>query len=257
MAQQFTLPDGRIIDYLIEGAKDGFPFVWIHGTPGAYLPIDSLNAICEKKGVKVITLSRAGYGGPHSLACAAKLKGCVAVLSVAAVAPYEAEGLDFLAGQGEGNVEEFGAALKGEEELRKFCDAQRPEMLKADVAGMMEVLATVLPEVDKKTMLGSKIGEHIVDSFRESLRVSCDGWIDDDLAFTVPWGFELSEIKVPVLLYQGSEDKMVPFAHGQWLAEHLPQDKLRKHLIQGEGHLSIFLEQIDTMMDELLTVAKV
>lgn len=63
MAQQLHLPDGRIVDYLVSGAQDGFPLVWIHGTPGAYQPVPSLAAACKKKGVKVITLSRAGYGG--------------------------------------------------------------------------------------------------------------------------------------------------------------------------------------------------
>lgn len=63
MAQQFKLPDGRNLDYLVSGRKDGFPLVWIHGTPGAYIPVPSLTAACEKKGMKVITLSRAGYGG--------------------------------------------------------------------------------------------------------------------------------------------------------------------------------------------------
>jgi len=63
MAQQFTYPDGRNIDYQIYGAKDGFPLVWIHGTPGAYIPYQGLVAMCEKKGIKLISLSRAGYGG--------------------------------------------------------------------------------------------------------------------------------------------------------------------------------------------------
>lgn len=39
--------------------------------------------------------------GPHSLACAARLRGCIASLVVAGQAPYHAEGLDFHAGQGE------------------------------------------------------------------------------------------------------------------------------------------------------------
>jgi len=63
MAEQLTLPDGRIVEYLVSGAPDGFPFVWIHGTPGAYLPVPSLTTVCKSKGLKVITLSRAGYGG--------------------------------------------------------------------------------------------------------------------------------------------------------------------------------------------------
>jgi hypothetical protein len=39
--------------------------------------------------------------GPHVLACAAKLQGVIGALCIASVAPYDAEGLDFLAGQGE------------------------------------------------------------------------------------------------------------------------------------------------------------
>jgi pimeloyl-ACP methyl ester carboxylesterase len=63
MAQHFQLPDGRNIDYLVSGAQDGFPLVFIHGTPGSYRADPALAAICEKKGVKLITYSRAGYGG--------------------------------------------------------------------------------------------------------------------------------------------------------------------------------------------------
>lgn len=63
MAQEFTLPDGRNMDYFICGAEDGFPLVWIHGTPGAYPPYKGLVSICEKKGVKLIMITRAGYGG--------------------------------------------------------------------------------------------------------------------------------------------------------------------------------------------------
>ena len=63
MAQKLQLPDGRNLDYFVGGAKDGFPLVWIHGTPGAYTPLPPFVRSCEKKGIKLITFSRAGYGG--------------------------------------------------------------------------------------------------------------------------------------------------------------------------------------------------
>jgi pimeloyl-ACP methyl ester carboxylesterase len=66
------------------------------------------------------------------------------------------------------------------------------------------------------------------------------------MAFISPWGFELSEIKVPVLLYQGSEDLMVPYSHGKWLAKHLPKKGLSVNLLEGEGHLSIFVGRVST-----------
>jgi pimeloyl-ACP methyl ester carboxylesterase len=118
-------------------------------------------------------------------------------------------------------------------------------------------MSSILPEVDKQAMLNNaELGQSIVDGFQEALKHGVDGWCDDDLEFTKPWGFELAEIKVPVFLYQGSEDLMVPYSHGQWLAEHLPQGKLRKHLVQGDGHISIFLGHVDAMMDELLEVVR-
>lgn len=156
------------------------------------------------------------------------------------------------------DVEEFGHALTGEEPLQNFCKGQRAEMLQADPAGIVELMSSILPDCDKQAILDSKyrMGPNIVDSFREGLKVSADGWVDDDLAFVQPWGFELSEIKVPVMLYQGSEDKMVPFAHGEWLAEHLPQEGLEKHLMQGEGHISVFFGRAEAMVDSLLACCK-
>lgn len=63
MAQTLELPDGRKVDYLISGSTDGFPLVYIHGTPGSYTTESDLVAACSKKGIKLVTLSRAGYGG--------------------------------------------------------------------------------------------------------------------------------------------------------------------------------------------------
>ena len=155
------------------------------------------------------------------------------------------------------DIDETNATLQGEEALQEYCAAQRAEILSADVAGIIEAMSSLLPTVDKEALVqNSELGQHMVELMNEGLRVSSDGWVDDDLTFVKPWGFDLSEIKVPLLLYQGSEDKMVPFSHGEWLAEHLPQEKLKKHLIQGQGHISIFVGQCDGIIDDLLEIAK-
>ena len=85
--------------------------------------------------------------------------------------------------------------------------------------------------------------------FSEALRNGVDGWVDDDLAFVKPWGFALDDIAVPAFVWQGSDDLMVPFAHGQWLAAHIPGAVA--HLEQGEGHLSISVGAADRMLKEL------
>lgn len=63
MTHNLTLSDGRIVNYQIEGDPNGFPLVFIHGTPGAYPVLTSLAGLAKKKGIKIITQSRAGYGG--------------------------------------------------------------------------------------------------------------------------------------------------------------------------------------------------
>ena len=141
--------------------------------------------------------------------------------------------------------------------MRKFVEAERPGLLDADAARVTEQMSSILPDVDKKAILENKeMGSDLATMFREALRVSCDGWIDDDLAILSHWGFDFDEIRIPVFLYQGSDDLMVPYAHGQWLAEHIPQEHVKKHLYEGEGHISIWLGYLDTMMKELLEVVE-
>lgn len=154
------------------------------------------------------------------------------------------------------DIEEYNKALEGEAQLREFCEGQRKEFLASDLDGVMEVMSTLLPPCDNAILVQNRdtIGQNLVDIFHEGLRLSADGWIDDDLQMLKPWGFELSEVRVPVLVYQGTEDKMVPFAHGKWLSEHLPQDKVRAHLLEGHGHISLF-DGIDGIIDELVAAA--
>lgn len=99
------------------------------------------------------------------------------------------------------------------------------------------------------------MGQNLVESNREAYKISSDGRVDDMLWFVQPWGFELSEADVPVFLYHGSEDKTVSFGHGEWLAKHVPHEKVKTHLLQGEGHLSIFVGSMEEMLDELLVVS--
>ncbi|MGH3259489.1 MAG: alpha/beta fold hydrolase [Streptosporangiaceae bacterium] len=281
------LPDGRRIDVRVSGPADGLPLVFHHGTPGAATPIRAMERAAHARGLRLVTTSRPGYGGstrqpgrtvadvaadtaavlaaigaercliagwsgggPHALACGARLGAAAAVLVIAGVAPYPAAGLDWMADMGEENVDEFSTALRGEAELRPYL-LQAGEPLKEITADQIVAsLETLLPEVDRAVLTG-EFGDDMAASFREAVRVSVDGWLDDDLAFTTGWGFGLEEITVPTMIWQGSADLMVPFAHGQWLAAQLPGASV--HLEQGEGHLSVGIGALDRMLDELVS----
>ena len=203
-------------------------------------------------GMEVSRCLVAGWsgGGPHALACGARLPAAAAVLVIAGVAPYGADGLDWMAGMGEDNVVEFSAALAGEHELGPYLSGEREKLKDATADDIVASMDTLLPTVDRAVLTG-EFGEDMITSFREALGAGVNGWQEDDLAFSQPWGFDLAEISVPVMIWQGSEDLMVPFAHGQWLAAHVPG--ARAHLEDGEGHLSIGIGALDRMLDELVS----
>jgi pimeloyl-ACP methyl ester carboxylesterase len=283
------LSDGRRLDVRVTGPEEGPVLVFHHGTPGSASGYRIVEDPAHERGLRMVWISRPGYGdstrqpgrrvvdivsdtaevlealgvdsclvgggssgGPHALACATRLDTVQAALVVSSHAPFEAEGLNYLAGMGEDNFAVYGAALHGEETLRKHLEAQRDELLEITVEGLLEAWASLLPEVDQ-VALSEEFGEDAVADVEEAIRTGVDGWVDDMLAFTKQWGFELDEINKPTLIWHSSEDRFNPIAHGHWLADNVPASS--SHLLQGEGHLSTW-QATPTMLDQLLAAAQ-
>jgi pimeloyl-ACP methyl ester carboxylesterase len=284
--QTMTLPDGRTFEYLVEGDPDGYPLVHHHGTPGASVPFPKYADAAKQRELALIQYSRAGYGGsaarpgrsvadvtddvtalldhlghddfvtvgwsgggPHSLACAARLPGrCRGAVTGAGVAPWGAEGLDFLDGMGPENHEEFGAALDGPEKLVPYLEKEAASLTSVTADQVADALGGLVSDVDRAYATGEH-AERTLRVFRRAVENGVDGWRDDDLAFTQPWGFALDDISVPVSVWQGAQDRMVPFAHGTWLAAHVPGAAV--HLDEDMGHLSLWA-RIGEILDDLL-----
>ena len=115
---------------------------------------------------------------------------------------------------------------------------------------MIASMQTILPQVDVD-VLTAEYGDDQLANMKEGLRLGIDGWLDDDIAFTRPWGFELAEIAVPTFIWQGSADLMARFVTGGGLVEAVPGAVA--HLEAGQGHLSISVGGFDRMLDELLS----
>lgn len=266
--------DGRTLEVHEAGDPAGLPVIVHHGTPMSGLAYEPHVELAREQRLRLIGYDRPGYGGstrhegrrvadcaadvsdiadalalkrfatwgvsgggPHALACAALCdERLVAVASLASVAPWEAEGLDWLDGMGEENHVEFGKTLEGEHSLRPYLEHEAEDVRNAQPEDLRRLMETLLGDEDRAVLTG-RFAEYMIACDLHALEPGVDGWLDDDLAFAAPWGFELAQIARPVLLLHGDDDRFVPVSHGRWLAERIPGVDAR--IDAGDGHLTL------------------
>jgi pimeloyl-ACP methyl ester carboxylesterase len=200
---------------------------------------NDVRALADELGFERFGVTGGSGGGPHALACAALLPGRVLrVACVVGAAPLGTTGLakdDWLAGMDSENVKEFGWALAGETVLTRELEAEYERMKERVAADPATILEEVdLSESDRAELARPETQQIIRESIFELARNGVEGWVDDDLALTQPWGFDPRSISIPVLIRYGSSDVLVPLAHGEWLTANVP-DCLVK--IDEAGHL--------------------
>lgn len=209
----------------------------VPGRSVADAAFDTLALVDLLGGGEFVALGWSG-GGPHALSCGALAPDrCRAVAVVAGVAPRGAAGLDWYAGMGEENLEEFGLAERREAAFEGWLEQAAEQMRGTDRAEMAAALGDLVSERDKVALLG-EVGEYLEASFSRAVEEGVAGWRDDDYAFVSPWGFDPADCSRPALVVQGSEDRMVPHGHGAYLASRIPG--CRYLAAEGEGHLSIW-----------------
>jgi pimeloyl-ACP methyl ester carboxylesterase len=277
--------DGRTLAYEQLGDPMGTPVFVLHGTPGSRLSgRHPDHERVSDAGLRVITYDRPGYGrstrkpdrsvvdcvgdvaaiaeqleiehfavtggsggGPHALAVAARLPERVSCAeSNVGGAPFAAQDLDWFEGMDPMNVEEFGWALEGEATLAPAIEGlaqQALDQADEDPTALMSDYA--LSASDRAVLEQDVVRQSLLKSFREAVAQGIWGWVDDDLAFVKPWGFEVAEIRVPVQVRYGAGDVLVPAAHGAWLAAHVPNATV--HVDQVAGHMSTPDEHLERL----------
>ncbi|HEY2304780.1 MAG TPA: alpha/beta hydrolase [Streptosporangiaceae bacterium] len=282
---------GRQLEVLASGPPGGLTVVLHNGTPAGLMPAPAIAAAAAGRGMRLVLYARPGYagstpdpgrrvraaaadlaavldalgtgefvtvgwsgGGPHALACAALLPGrCLAAATMAGAAPYQAEGLDWWHGMAPENLAEFQAAVAGPEALTTFLEPAGRELASMTGADVAAGLGDLASAADKAAVTG-EFADYLAASFRAAVAGGVAGWRDDDLAFVTDWGFTMADAGAgaPVAVWQGDQDMMVPWSHGQWLAAHIPG--ARAHLLPGEGHLTL-VNTVGAILDDLLDLA--
>jgi pimeloyl-ACP methyl ester carboxylesterase len=255
------------------GDLSGKPVFDLHGTPGCRLDHHPNEDLVRSTGARVITYDRAGYGGsdrfpgrvvadcvgdvaaiadaldlgrfavtggsgggPHALAVAALLGERVTrALCNVGVAPYEALGDDWFSGMDPENVKEFGWALEGEARLAAELaeeDKRIREIVAVDPSALLDNFD--LPASDKAVLAREDFAQLLREVIVEQTRNGVWGWVDDDIAFTVPWGFDPASVAVPTRVWYGTSDVLVPAAHGAWIARTVPGAVARLNAL---GHM--------------------
>lgn len=269
---KITLPDGRVLSYAELGKPDGPPLILCHGTPGSRLDLTDGDLLVRSTGARVIVPDRPGYGassphpartlsdygsdighladalrlnqffvaggsggGPHALACAHALPGRVrACLVFGSPAPCDFPGATD--GMSFGN--KFGVRLadRGGWLYRKLLGLQARGFLQ-EPDSTLRALARAVDPTDAAILLHPDCLIALRRTMPEAYRQGIEGHaVDGRLGLTArPWSFRFDEIRVPVYIWHGEQDRLVSPAMGRRLADQIPGAQL--FMLPNIGHL--------------------
>jgi pimeloyl-ACP methyl ester carboxylesterase len=283
--EEIELGDGRTLEVATMGDPSGTTIFFHHGTPGTTRTMKSLAGLSDFGEFFVVTTSRPGYGrssrnegrsvasvipdlhavldhfgrdeyvalgwsggGPHALASAALDPRCHSAVALASVAPTDAD-FDWTEGMGPENLEEFALAQEGGAAYEELMSATGDILGAVTKDNIVELMGGLLSEPDRDALSDGDVRELFAVGLGYGFVNGWRGYFDDNVAVTAPWGFDVSDITVPVHLFYGDDDLMVPAPHGTWLSKHVANAPVTHH--PKEGHISIFANHLDEVASAL------
>jgi pimeloyl-ACP methyl ester carboxylesterase len=283
------LEDGRRVGVAEWGAPSGWPVLVAHGTPGSALwrPTGPSLARLEGLGVRLITMSRPGYGasdrlpgrtvaswaadaagalalvgasgpigvlgvsggGPHALACAARVPGVTAVSVLAGAGDLRDEAA--FVGMAPASAAVWRSAFEEGGALEVMIGRISAGMQRRPPEEVATSVLTQFPAslVDAMTA-DPQLARMMVDDLVEAFAGGGLGWLDDARAFRSAWGFDLAELSVPVQLVHGAADEFVPLHQAEQLARAIPDATCI--VGAGAGHVDTVADRFDDAIDWLL-----
>ena len=280
------LPDGRLLGWAEYGARGGSPVFYFHGLPSSRLEAAVTEPHAGQLGLRIIAVDRPGFGlstfqpgrrmtdwpgdiaaladalglsrfavmgtsggGPYTLACAAKLADRVTRASVLC-------GLGQVAGPPTGSgfrgFSRFalGAARRAPSLLPMLCVPVSWGLHTWVVDAYLKRFAHRQGALDRTTLLDPAVRGSLVAAFKESARAGHRGPCWDLRLASAPWGFDPATIRIPVTLFHGEEDAVVPAGMTRSLAAAIPGVQAR--FFPGEGHYALPVRHAREALEFLL-----
>jgi pimeloyl-ACP methyl ester carboxylesterase len=270
--QMIRLHDGRMLGYAEFGDLAGFPILFCHGWGDSRLTRHPDDARTAALGIRLITVDRPGFGlsdfqpgrrlmdwpadiaelanalglgrfallghsggGPHALACAQALPDRLTKVGIACgFAPMDRPGaLEGMSRQMQQGIGLFTHMPW----MARLLFASLPRQYRRDPERAFErQFGHGLPASDRAILDRQDIRANVMAGAVEALRSGARGLAHEAPLFLgQPWGFQLEAIRVPVRLWYGEADSIVPLQMGRYLASAIPQSELT--IFPGEGHM--------------------
>ena len=275
--------DGRTLAWCEYGDPAAPPVFLFHGTPGSRLDRDPFDrpavariiapdrpgyghsspqpgrrltdwpadvlTIADALGLDTFSVVGISGGGPHALVCAALLPAdrLSRAGTICGLGPNDWPGVT--EGMQPMNVMFNELALSDPAQVLAIGDAMA-DGLRADAAAFVAGTDADLPDVDRALMQDPAVQAMMVASMTEAVRQGGRAFAEEMIMFAHPWGFELSSIRVPVLLWHGTDDRNVPVSHARHIAEQVPAARLR--VLEGEGHMTLAMQHSSDFLVALL-----
>jgi pimeloyl-ACP methyl ester carboxylesterase len=265
-----ALADGRRVGVAVWGDVGGRPVVLCHGNPGSRLICPDLTTT-RAEGVQLIALDRPGIGHSEprpgftlrdtaddlvAVLDALHLDACTVIgwsagahqaLAMGAVHPERVHRVVLACGPG----------APDDPDLVQQRTPEAERVIAAVRAGADDALVDVVarfqgvaddPELilrhtladerdpDRRLMQDPTIARFLVTMWAEGVRQGPDALAEMWAAqYARDWGFRPEDLRVPVTVWHGVEDRVCPVGQAERLAARIPGATV--HRVEGEGHL--------------------
>ncbi len=284
--RRVPLPDGRVLGCSEYGVADGKPVFYFHGYPASRFEARLAEPAAFKLGLRIVALDRPGYGlsdftpehridgWPDDVAAAARGLGIerFAVLGISGGGPYalacafripeRLSAVALVGGLGpvyqpwaRRDLRPFARlgvflARKASRSLWPIYGSVPAQMMRRYPARAYALVTAFAQEADRRVLERPEVREALMASMCEAQRQGPAASLHELGLYARPWGFDLTSIGVPVTLWQGGCDRVVPPAHGHYQSRELPRGRLR--LLPEEGHFSLPINRMDEILRDLV-----